>query len=83
MNSTDNVSFADSSTVLGALSELLARLSVALRRADASMQRKRRVASDRGELARLSDRDLRDIGIDPARIRPAYERDWTAELPLR
>jgi uncharacterized protein YjiS (DUF1127 family) len=48
------------------------------RRMDAWLAARGKAREDSGSLDAMSDRELRDIGIDPARTHPApWTRDWT------
>jgi len=46
---------------------------------DGWLLHRRRAAADRHELVRMSDRELRDIGVDRASIEPIVNGAWLRE----
>ena len=82
MNTANNVAARNLTASSGAIHDVLNRVRAVLLRIDAWLRARQRVTRDRGELARMSDRDLLDIGIDPGSVRPTRDHHWlTDPLP--
>jgi len=74
-----------SSITRGPLSAALAHPTNALRRLAARFaiwfERRRRVAADRSTLARMSDRELLDHGLDRGNLNAVAEGAWRRDYP--
>jgi uncharacterized protein YjiS (DUF1127 family) len=64
-----------------ALAAALCALRTFVQRADAWLAARKRAREDRRTLAAMSDRELRDIGIDRGSVAAVADGAWTRDYP--
>jgi uncharacterized protein YjiS (DUF1127 family) len=63
------------------LTEAMSSLREAAQRIEAWLEARSRISLDRDALARMSDRELLDIGLDRASVNVAAEGTWKRDYP--